>query len=164
MSDYIRRIRSKVGQEQLILPSAAAIIFNDNYQLLLGFHRGIGKWSTPGGMVEPGELPADAAKRETWEETGLIVEPIEIIAVQGGPLYQIEYVHGDCVAYTSTWFRCEIRSGDLMESNSEMAELKFFSHNQAQKLDLAHVLSSNLDLIFEPRDGVYFSPATWAPE
>ncbi len=31
-------------------------------------------WDIPGGMVEEGELPRDAAKRETKEEVGLDVE------------------------------------------------------------------------------------------
>lgn len=104
MSDYIRKIRKQVGK-----------------------HRGFNKWVTPGGMIEPGELPADAAKREAWEETGLIVEPVEILAVQGGPLFKVTYLHGDQVAYTSTWFRCEIRGGTLKRNDEEMSEIRFFS-------------------------------------
>lgn len=32
-----------------------------------------GKWEFPGGKIEPGESPAEAAVRETLEETGLAV-------------------------------------------------------------------------------------------
>jgi len=41
--------------------------------------------SLPGGFVNEGELVEDAAKRETWEETSLTIEPIEILGVYSDP-------------------------------------------------------------------------------
>ncbi|HEV2176227.1 MAG TPA: NUDIX hydrolase [Terriglobia bacterium] len=40
-----------------------------------------GRWSLPGGMIELGEELAAAARRELKEETGLDVEPREMIEV-----------------------------------------------------------------------------------
>jgi ADP-ribose pyrophosphatase YjhB (NUDIX family) len=37
-------------------------------------HKRIGAWLPPGGHLDPGELPHQAAVRETMEETGLAVE------------------------------------------------------------------------------------------
>jgi 8-oxo-dGTP diphosphatase len=38
-----------------------------------------GRWSLPGGRVEPGERAADAAVREVHEETGLDVEVVSFL-------------------------------------------------------------------------------------
>ena len=40
-----------------------------------------GKWSIPGGLVEVGESLAGAVRREVKEETGLEVEPLEMIGI-----------------------------------------------------------------------------------
>src|SRR5437588_2596473 len=40
-----------------------------------------GKWSIPGGALEMGETLIAAVKRETLEETGLTVEPLEVAGV-----------------------------------------------------------------------------------
>lgn len=38
-----------------------------------------GEWSIPGGMVELGETLEESVRREIREETGLIIEPLEVI-------------------------------------------------------------------------------------
>ncbi len=40
-----------------------------------------GEWSIPGGLVELGEELAEGVRRELKEETGLEVEPLEVIDV-----------------------------------------------------------------------------------
>jgi ADP-ribose pyrophosphatase len=40
-----------------------------------------GEWSIPGGLLEVGETLRQAAAREALEETGLIVEPGEMVGV-----------------------------------------------------------------------------------
>jgi 8-oxo-dGTP diphosphatase len=45
-----------------------------------GTHLG-GLWEFPGGKIEHGETPADAARRELAEETGLVAESLEPLVV-----------------------------------------------------------------------------------
>ena len=44
-------------------------------RVLLIHHNVLGRWLPPGGHVDAGELPADAARREVREEVGLAVGP-----------------------------------------------------------------------------------------
>ncbi len=52
--------------------TASALITGPRGVILLK-HRKLGIWVQPGGHIDPGESPADAAVREACEETGLAV-------------------------------------------------------------------------------------------
>lgn len=60
------------------LVGTSAIVVRDG-RVLLGRRRGAhgdGEWSCPGGKVDAGEAPADAAARELLEETGLVATSV----------------------------------------------------------------------------------------
>ena len=46
-----------------------------------GIEPGYGAWAQPGGFLEVDETVTEAARRETLEETGLIVEPTDLIGL-----------------------------------------------------------------------------------
>lgn len=69
-------------------PRACAAILRDSQILLvLHVHDGRRYWTLPGGGVEPGETPAQAARREALEECGLAVRIIR-------PLFERDYSMG----------------------------------------------------------------------
>jgi 8-oxo-dGTP diphosphatase len=52
-------------------PAVAVAIVAGDLGVLFGRRRdGVPPWTSPGGKIEPGENPEDAAVRETLEETG----------------------------------------------------------------------------------------------
>ncbi len=53
-------------------------------------------WEMPGGRVEPGETPDQAASREFSEETGMTFEPVGCIYVDGGKVV-VGLVRSNCV-------------------------------------------------------------------
>ncbi|GAB3677038.1 NUDIX hydrolase [Halopiger thermotolerans] len=62
--------------------TAAARVTDSDGRIALVKNRWSNGWIVPGGAVEPGEAPADAARREVREETGLeatIDDPLFVI-------------------------------------------------------------------------------------
>jgi 8-oxo-dGTP pyrophosphatase MutT (NUDIX family) len=69
---------------------AVAVLVVHDGRVLMHWHRKLGRWLPPGGHVEPGELPDEAAVREVFEETGvaarLLGAPAHVAApVPGSP-------------------------------------------------------------------------------
>ena len=50
-----------------------------------GIDPGYGAWAQPGGFLEIDETAIEGARRETLEETGLVVEPTSIVGVYSRP-------------------------------------------------------------------------------
>jgi 8-oxo-dGTP diphosphatase len=99
------------------------------------------EWSIPGGVLEVGELVRDAAIREAREETGLTVEPGELLGVYDRVLrdadgrVQYHYVLID--------FLCRRVAGDLRAA-SDAAEVRWFAQGELPGLKLAE---DTLDVI-----------------
>jgi len=77
-----------------------------------------GEWSIPGGLVELGEELADGVRRELHEETGLDVEPLEVLTVfdrifRDGSRIRYHYVIVDYV--------CRRRGGRLKPDSDVVA-------------------------------------------
>lgn len=66
------------------LVSATAAV-TDGERILLVRRRDLGTWEMPGGFVEEGEAPWDAAVRECHEECGVQVETGPLVSVYHRP-------------------------------------------------------------------------------
>jgi ADP-ribose pyrophosphatase YjhB (NUDIX family) len=63
------------------LVGVGAVIVHEDRVLLVqrGREPMKGRWTIPGGLIEVGEMLHEAVVRETREETGLDIEPMELI-------------------------------------------------------------------------------------
>jgi 8-oxo-dGTP pyrophosphatase MutT (NUDIX family) len=184
MSEYVRRVRSKIGNEFLLMPSVTALVFDSDRRVLLvrpvrrdvwvapggavdpdeapqdALVRDV--WVAPGGAVDPDEAPQDALVREVWEETGLLVEPTQLLGVFGGPEYRVWYGNGDEVGYMMAVYECRATGGALRADGEEIAEARYFFAGELPSLTL-----SRWARIIVPRlmgqSGPWLPSITWKP-
>lgn len=162
LSPYLRRIRERIGNDLLLLPSVSAVIRDTAGNLLLVRHAEDGEWVIPGGGLDPEETPADAIVRETWEEAGVLVEPVRVIGVYGGPACSFTYRNGDQASYAMTVFECRLVRGEPRADGVETAEAHFFSLEQLRTMELPEWLGLVLPAAFQ-HGPAWFEPATWRP-
>lgn len=64
-------------------PAAGVILERGASVLLLrrAVEPGLGAWDLPAGYLDPGESPEDAARRETFEESGLEVDLVRLVGI-----------------------------------------------------------------------------------
>ncbi len=164
MSNYLSRLRAQIGNDLLLLPSAAVIILNTRNEVLLGLHADRTLWVLPGGLVEPGETPADAAVREAFEETGLTVELDNVMGVFGGPDLRIQYRNGDVATYIATIFRGHTVKGDPQADGVEILELRYFSKRELETTPHPRWMDNVMPLIFSETEPTYFQRPDWRPD
>ena len=97
---------------QAPLVGVGALIVNDGRVLLVrrGSEPLKGHWTLPGGMLEVGETLAEGVAREVREETGLEVEPLELVEIldrihREGERVRYHYVIAD--------YLCRVTGGEL---------------------------------------------------
>jgi 8-oxo-dGTP pyrophosphatase MutT (NUDIX family) len=96
--------------------------------VVLHRHRVLGIWVQPGGHVDPGEAPWEAAVRETIEETGLAVEHAD-----GGPTLIHVDVHPGPRGHTHLDLRYLLNGGDADPTPppEESQEVRWFTWEEA---------------------------------
>jgi len=127
ISEYIKNIRAKIGNDLLLLPGVTAVVINDRDEVLLQLRRDTDTWAPPSGGVEPGETVAECAIREVLEETGIEVLPEAVVAVLSGEAYNVTYPNGDQMATVTTVFRCRPLNAKTPRVNDdESQDVRYF--------------------------------------
>lgn len=142
--------------------TASAFVLNPHREVLLVHHRKLGVWLYPGGHIEYGETPDDAALREVREETGiraaLIGERDEALADREADVtvlhrpYRVlcEFIddkkgphyHLDLIYLCATDLR-------VLPMQREVREAAFFDRGRARELLMFPNFARMLDRLFD---------------
>ncbi len=118
------------------LLGVGAVVFHEGRALLIerGKEPLKGWWTVPGGLVEIGERLEAAVRRETLEETGLVVKPVAVAAVfqrimpDADGRTEFHYVIVD--------YLCELEAGTV-QAASDVAAAGWFTLEESKLLKMA---------------------------
>ena len=113
-----------------------AIVIDEGRVLLIKRGRPplLGEWSIPGGAMELGETVREAVVREVLEETGLVVEAVELLGVFDRVVKDDE--EKLLYHYVLIDFLCRRVSGNP-QASGDADDAHWFSAEEVNKLPLA---------------------------
>ncbi len=148
---FVEQWRAEVqpGAPGYVTPKVVinAAVFNEHEQLLLVQRLDRGTWFLPGGWADVGYTPSDIAVKEVREETGLIVEPLRLIAVLDGFRHRFSLgIPFYCLVY-----ECQVLGGELRPLPHECRDARFFGEKELP--EPLHGDGRWVRIIFELRKG-----------
>jgi ADP-ribose pyrophosphatase YjhB (NUDIX family) len=105
--------------------AVAAVVGNEAGEILLTQRSDSGVWLYPVGWADVGYSPAEVAVKEVYEETGIEVEPVSLIAVFDG--LRLGFAR---VPLYSLVFHCRMLGGELRGHPLETRQVGFFARDQ----------------------------------
>ncbi len=125
--DYVKELRKRTNHMPLLLAHSVVVVFNDKGEVLLEERADDGYFDFPGGGIDLKESGEDAAKRELFEETGLIAEDLEFFKVYTGEVTYYKYFNGDEIYGVDLVYLCKKYSGAIKPQLEEVKNLKFYN-------------------------------------
>jgi ADP-ribose pyrophosphatase YjhB (NUDIX family) len=114
-------------------PTVSAVCVDSGGRVLLtrrAVEPAVGSWDLPGGFVEEREHPLDALRRELREETGLEIEPLELLGI-----WMDEYGGDSTAQSTLNLFWIARIAGGKPRAADDVAELRWFGRDELPRPD-----------------------------
>ncbi|MEY9872469.1 8-oxo-dGTP pyrophosphatase MutT (NUDIX family) [Streptacidiphilus sp. MAP12-33] len=159
--EFVRDLRHHVGHAPLPLSGIVAVILDDHDRLLLTHRADTRRWALLGGILEPGEEPADGVVREALEETGVRVVPERLAAVRASEELTV-YPNGDQVRYLSLVFRCRYVDGEARVNDDESLDVGWFALDELPD-EVTADERENIRLALDDTDRTWFALSAIAP-
>jgi ADP-ribose pyrophosphatase YjhB (NUDIX family) len=125
-----------------------AVVFREGPEILLVQEKiDGGRWTLPGGWADIGYTPFEVAAKEAFEETGLIVKPVRLLAL----FDKRKHPHPARPWYVyKAFIQCEVEGGSLIQDTQETMGARWFRGEELPSLELStdRVTASQLEMIF----------------
>lgn len=127
--DYLKELRKRTNHMPLVLPHSVVLLFNEKGQVLLEERSDDRFFDFPGGGIDLKESAEDAARRELFEETGLVAKELELFKVYSGEITHYVYFNGDEIYGVDLVYICKNYEGELSPQKEEVNKLFFADLN-----------------------------------
>ena len=119
----------------------------DGDRVLLVQEKSDGKWTMPGGWADVNETPTQGIKREVSEESGYLVEHVELVAVidRSAHPYTPHYPHH----VYKLFFYGQPTGKSESRQEHETSDAKFFELSNLPELSESRVLRQDIERLFE---------------
>jgi ADP-ribose pyrophosphatase YjhB (NUDIX family) len=139
-----------------IVVAVTAFVQDDQGRLLMIRRTDNDLYSIPGGAQDVGETIGHTVIREVKEETGIDVDPIDVIGVYSDPAHVISYTDGEVRQEFSICFRARLVGGELRTS-SESSEVHWVARDDLEALNIHPSIRLRIEHGFNPQTTPYFA-------
>jgi 8-oxo-dGTP pyrophosphatase MutT (NUDIX family) len=123
---YLWRLRQKVGSDVVLMPGAMLFLQREDGAILFTRRADLGTWCLPAGGAEEGSSFARTAITELREETGVVVEPADLVGfgcLSEAELHTITYPGGDVSHCFAMLFLARRWEGEPVPDGEETSEM-----------------------------------------
>jgi ADP-ribose pyrophosphatase YjhB (NUDIX family) len=106
-----------------------------------------GRWTLPGGWADIGYTPFEVAAKEAYEETGLVVKPMRLLAL----FDKRKHPHPPQPWYVyKAFIQCEVQGGSLIQDTQETTGARWFRADELPFIELStdRTTASQLETVF----------------
>jgi len=123
-----------------------AVVLDGEGAVLLVREKEDGLWTLPGGWVDVGESPSEAAEREVKEESGYEVRAVRLLALWD----RDKHPHPPIPFHAyKLCFQCELLGGDPLVAGTETDGVGFFRKDALPQLSLGRVIPQQIERLLE---------------
>jgi 8-oxo-dGTP pyrophosphatase MutT (NUDIX family) len=140
-----------------IVPSVNVVVTNDEGEVLLIRRTDNDNWAVPGGAVDLGESVAEAAMRETREESGIDCQITGLVGIYSDPRHVILYTSDGEVRQEFSILLTARPIGGQPTPSSETSDVRWVGVGELGDYRMDRSMRMRVNDFLERGDGPYIS-------